>query len=404
MTDMLDSAQQAIRQAAKRLGLDSSAVDALLKFNHEFVFEIKLSNGQAYQAWRVQHSNKRGPYKGGIRYHPRVSVDEVRALATLMSLKTAVVDLPLGGGKGGVAVDTRSLSPAEVEELSRKYVQHLYEHIGPEVDIPAPDVSTNAQIIDWMVDEYEKLTGDKTRATFTGKSIKNGGSEGRDAATGRGGVLALSEILGLENAQKRELTYAVQGFGNVGSFFAAAAESLQPGWRLLAASDSEAAVYDKNGLPAGKLVKFKADKGRFKDYKASDVEIISNEELLALDVDVLVLAGIENTVTKDNMRSIQAKYIVEMANGPISGEAQAYLSGQGRIILPDILANAGGVVVSYLEWLQNRSSEHWPLEEVNRQLAEYIEKAAKAVHKKAAADKVTLGQAALQVAVERLVA
>jgi glutamate dehydrogenase/leucine dehydrogenase len=216
----------------------------------------------------VQHNNQNGPYKGGVRFHENVTLDEVQALATLMSLKTAAVGLPLGGGKGGIAVNPRNLSAQELEELSRKYVRGLSKHIGPDQDVPAPDVNTNSTIIDWMVDEYSQLTGDKTRASFTGKSIKNGGSLGRDAATGRGGVIAFSELLKhLENSNKK-ITYAVQGYGNVGQYFATISQKEQSNWRLCAASDSGAVVYSSQGLDAANLAEFKNGNGRFTDYKS----------------------------------------------------------------------------------------------------------------------------------------
>lgn len=399
---MIESVHARMDEAGKLLGADKQELEKLKKADHEHIFEVALDNGRTFKAYRVQHNNRRGPYKGGVRYHKDVSLDEVQSLATLMSLKTAAVGIPMGGGKGGVAVDPRNLSAAELEELSRKYARYLEPHIGPDTDIPAPDVNTNAVVIDWMVDEYEKLTGDKSKASFTGKSIKNGGSLGRDAATGRGGVLALMELLELEGKADQPLTYAVQGFGNVGSFFAAVAARLCPRWRLVAASDSEAAVYSRDGLDAAALQKFKEGKGRFKDYAESGAEIIDNDKLLALDVDVLVLAGFEDTVMAGNMKSVRAGIIVEMANGPVSGEAYEYLSGQGKTILPDIIANAGGVVVSYLEWLQNKQGEHWTVSEVNDKLATYMRHAVRDMFDYSQKYEVDLTAAAFAMALERL--
>src|SRR5579862_3346168 len=212
---MLDTAQKLIRETGKKLALSDEQIEQLINTDAEHKFEIELSGSGKYQAYRVQHNNKLGPYKGGIRFHPRVDYDEVRALATLMSFKTAAVGIPMGGAKGGIAVDPKKLSKEALEELSRKYVRGLKDHIGPDKDVPAPDVNTNAQIIDWMADEYAKLTGDKTKASFTGKSVKNGGSLGRDAATGRGGVIVLREILN-KLSISGEMTYALQGWGNVG--------------------------------------------------------------------------------------------------------------------------------------------------------------------------------------------
>jgi glutamate dehydrogenase/leucine dehydrogenase len=320
-----------------------------------------------------------------------------------MSLKTAAVNIPMGGGKGGIEVNPRELKESELEELSRKYVSNLHSHIGPQKDIPAPDVNTNAQIIDWMVDEYEKLTGDSTKASFTGKSIGNGGSLGRDAATGRGGVLALTELLELDGLKNKPLTFAIQGFGNVGSYFGTISQELHSEWKLLSVSDSEAAVYSNDGLRAHELQQFKQEKGRFKEYKAENVKIISNDELLSLKVDVLVLAGFENTVTENNMRDIQANYIVEMANGPITDMAHNYLTEKGKIILPDIITNAGGVIVSYLEWLQNLNDEVWTEDKVNKKLSDYLVTAVRNTYKYAKLNEISLNEAAFAIAVKKLV-
>jgi glutamate dehydrogenase/leucine dehydrogenase len=396
---MLQSVHKFIDKAGQKADLSTVEIAKLKKFDKQHEFEVELDNGKKFKAYRVQHNNKLGPYKGGIRYHPNVNLDEVQALSTLMSLKTAAVGLPMGGGKGGVAVDPRELSDEELEELSRKYVQKLYEHIGPDKDVPAPDVNTNSQIVDWMVDEYEKLTGDTSKASFTGKSLENGGSLGRDAATGRGGVIALAELLKLEGNAGKDLTYAVQGYGNVGSFFGAVAQNEHPKWKLIAASDSEAAVYDEGSLDARELQNYKEGHGRFKDY---DGETVSNEELLALEVDVLVLAGLEDAINDGNMMDIKAKYIVEMANGPITDEAFEFLIKQGKTILPDVVANAGGVIVSYLEWVQNRSGEQWSEDKVNAELAKLIKSAVSQMYVFAKAKDTDLKTAALALAIKRL--
>ena len=399
---MLSTAHALISRAGKKLGLDDKQIKELISIDAEHIFEIKLDGGKTFQAYRVQHNNKRGPYKGGIRFHPEVNLDEVRALATLMSFKTAAVGLPLGGGKGGVVVDPRQLDEQELEELSRHYVRHLHQHIGPNKDVPAPDVNTNSAIIDWMVDEYQKLTGDTSRASFTGKTIEAGGSLGRDAATGRGGMIAFRELLKHSGKLDDHLTVAVQGFGNVGSFFALLAETQHPNWKLVAASDSGAAVYSTDGLSAAALNKFKQNHGRFTDYSQDGVSIISNKELLALDVDVLVLAALGDAVTKANMGDVKAKYIVELANGPVNEAAFDYLTSQGIIILPDIIANAGGVIVSYLEWLQNKKGEHWTEEKVNQQLEDYIVVAMAALYKTAEAKGASLKEAAFMNAIKNL--
>lgn len=400
---MLDTVHAFIDKAARNLGIPKESIEKLKQMEQEHVFDIQLDNGKSFKAYRMQHNSKRGPYKGGIRFHEQVNMDEVKTLATLMSLKTAAVNIPLGGGKGGISVEPRILDQAELEELSRKYVKHLHPHIGPDKDIPAPDVNTNSQIIDWMVDEYEKITGENNKASFTGKSLKNGGSLGRDAATGRGGVMALIQLLKLKGYKNEPLSYAIQGFGNVGSFFGTVANEHNKNWRLVAASDSEAAVYTEQGLSADELQQFKLARGRFKDFDANDVTIIRNEDLLALDVDVLVLAGFENTVTEKNMKTIKAKYIIEMANGPITNTAHEYLIAHHKVILPDIIANAGGVIVSYLEWLQNLKGESWSEEDVNKKLESYINAAVKDTVSYAREHNLNLNEAAFELALQRLV-
>jgi glutamate dehydrogenase/leucine dehydrogenase len=401
-SDMLETTHALIRKTGKRLGLSDTEINALLRTNAEHSFTIKLKNGKSYPAFRVQHSNKRGPYKGGIRFHPDVNLNEVRALATLMSFKTAAVGLPLGGGKGGVAVDPRSLKPTELEEVSRQYVAQLVEYIGPEQDIPAPDVNTDSQVIDWMVDEYEKLTGTTGGASFTGKSLAKGGSAGREAATGRGGVIALRELLAHEGLADKKLTMAIQGFGNVGSFFGTVAETSQPNWQLVAASDSGATVYSQKGLSATKLDNYKLRAGRFADYAAPDVKVIGGDELVGLAVDVLVLAALGDAVTAANMRGVKAKFIVELANGPMNETAYDYLTAKGKVILPDIVANAGGVVVSYLEWKQNKAGQHWTESKVNADLERYMIRAVGELYQTAQAEKASLKEAALMNAVNHL--
>ena len=396
---MLDTAQKLIRETAEKLGLDDKQIDQLIALDVEHDFQIEMDSGQKYQAYRMQHNNKLGPYKGGIRFHPQVDIDEVRALATLMSFKTAAVGLPLGGGKGGVVVDPKNLTEAELEELSRKYVRGLHEHIGPDKDVPAPDVNTNSKVIDWMVDEFEQLSGDKTRASFTGKSIDKGGSLGRDAATGRGGVIVLREILE-KNQKKTAMTYAVQGFGNVGAFFALVAQKDHPDWQLVAATDSSGGIYNPAGLSASALDRYKKVGGKLAAYNAG--EIISNEELVALDVDVLVLAALEDAVTKDNFAEVKAPVVLELANGPVSYEAYESLSKESKIVIPDILANSGGVIVSYLEWQQNRAGEHWPEDRVNRELQNYLVKATDQIYELSKEKNLTLTEAAFAVAINRL--
>ncbi|HET9721957.1 MAG TPA: Glu/Leu/Phe/Val dehydrogenase [Candidatus Saccharimonadales bacterium] len=398
---MLETAQALIKRAGRKLGLDDATINSLIKVDAEHIFEVKVGK-KSYPAYRVQHNNSRGPYKGGIRFHPDVDLDEVKALATLMSFKTAAVGLPMGGGKGGITIDPHQLDKAELEELSREYVRQLYQHIGPDKDVPAPDVNTNATVIDWMVDEYEKLTGDTSKASFTGKSIEKGGSLGRNAATGRGGVIALRQLLKHFGKDQDKLTMAVQGFGNVGSFFAAVAQKDQPQWKLVAASDSRATLYSPNGLNAKELSTYKASGKSFANYKKAGVKVLSEEDIIGLRVDVLVLAALEDSVTDRNVENVRASIIVEMANGPISEAAFDRLASRGITVLPDIVANAGGVTVSYLEWLQNKQGEKWTEAEVNKKLEEYISAAADKLYKTADDQHVSLKEAAFINALKNL--
>lgn len=398
---MLQTAHNHIRTTGKKLGLKAEQIDKLLQVEAAHEFEIILKNGKKFNAFRMQHSSARGPFKGGIRFHPEVNKDEVQALATLMSFKTAAVNIPLGGGKGGVAVDPKDLDESELEELARKYVRYLEQFIGPKKDVPAPDVNTNPKIIDWMVDEYGKLTGDSTRATFTGKSIAHGGSEGRDAATGRGGVIVLKTLRAIENKASEPLTYALQGFGNVGAFFAEIAEQENSNWKLVAATDSSGGVLSRNGLSAAELSDWKSSKKRLKDFGTGTQ--ITNEELLALDVDVLILAALGGVVNKSNQSEIKAGHILELANGPVDSSAEEGLATRNVTVVPDILANAGGVIVSYLEWLQNLDNEHWELELVNKKLEDYLVSATEEISNRAKQDDSTLKEAAFAIATERLV-
>ena len=402
---MLKTAHNTIRRAAKRMGLSEQQTQELIETKAEHIFEIELENGKSFKGYRVQHSNKRGPHKGGIRYHPEVDLDEVRALATLMSFKTAAVGIPMGGGKGGIIIDPKELTDEELEELSRKYVRNLVEHIGPDKDVPAPDVNTGAQTMDWMVDEYEKLTGDTSKATFTGKSLGNGGSLGREAATGRGGVITLTEVLKKLGKNNDELSVAVQGFGNVGYFFAEIAQDTTP-LKIVAISDSRGGVYEPDeGINVRKAMDAKRHGGAISAYGEGkrEVKVISNSELLTLDVDILVLAALDNAVTEENMTDIKAGMILELANGPTNEKAHDYLVENGKLVIPDIIANAGGVVVSYLEWLQNRKGETWSEKRVNKQLEKIMVQAVDDMYKRSVKEEISYKEAAFEMAIERLI-
>lgn len=397
---MLQSAHQMIKRVGSRMGLTEEEISQLIKTDKEHEFDIQLSSGKKFKGYRIQHNNNLGPYKGGIRFHPEVNKDEVRALATLMSFKTAAIGLPLGGGKGGVEVDPRTLSEQELEEVSRAFARYLHKVIAPDIDVPGPDVGTNTVIMDWMADEISLVSPHNGRQHITGKSIKNGGSEGREAATGRGGVIVLRELLKKLKLDNKEITYAVQGFGNVGSYFGHISEQEFSNWRMLAATDSSGGVYNKNGLSSKALEVFKKNRGKLKSYKEGSP--INNEDLISQEVDVLVLAALGDTITKDNAHLVKAKIVLELANGPVNEDAYKQLTDRGIIVVPDILANAGGVSVSYLEWVQNKKNEHWSEEKVNQLLDEYMTSATDDIYTVSEKENVTLKEAAFEVAIGRL--
>jgi glutamate dehydrogenase/leucine dehydrogenase len=396
----LQDVQATIRRVAKKIGADETVVEELIAPNHKHEFELKLSGGKQFKGYRVQHDNRRGPYKGGLRFHPEVDVDEVSTLATLMTFKTAAVGLPMGGGKGGISVNPRDLSQQELEELSREFARALQPHIGPDKDVPAPDVNTNPQIIDWMVEEYEATTGENNKASFTGKSLGKGGSEGREAATGRGGVIVLRELLKHMGWKDYPLTMAVQGFGNVGSFFATVAADEHKDWSLITATDSSGGPTDVAGLDAHDVDAFKKAGNKLADYEADDT--VTADEIFAEEVDVLVLGALGDAVTVKNMKNIRARIVLELANGPVSDEARQYLTDHDVLVIPEILANAGGVIVSYLEWRQNLDGEHWDEAKVNTELERYLVDAAKAIWDEYQRDKTSLSEAAMAVALKRL--
>ncbi|MCH7492449.1 Glu/Leu/Phe/Val dehydrogenase [Patescibacteria group bacterium] len=371
---------------------------------------IKLDNGKekTYQAYRVQYNNDRGPYKGGIRFHPEANLDEVKTLAFLMVLKCAVVGIPMGGGKGGIQVNPKNLSEGELERLSRAWVRAFYKDIGPQKDIPAPDVYTNPKIMSWMVDEYSKLVGQDSPASFTGKPIANGGSAGRETATAQGGYYVLSELAKKLNMKPEQTRVAVQGFGNVGYHTARILH--EQGYKIVALSDSRGGiVINGDGVNPEHVMRVKKAKGVLVGAYCHgtvcdliDHDKISNEELLELDVDILVPAALENQITDANADNIKAKVILEMANGPITPEADAILFKKNIQVLPDILANAGGVVVSYFEWLQNLDENQWTEKEVFDKLQKTMQQSFSDVWAMARKKKVDLRSAAYLLGVDRI--
>jgi len=385
-----------IKELFKSLVSDDKNVEDLFKILERPQREIKVylplkrDNGEIviFEGYRIQHNNFLGPYKGGIRYFPEVNEDEIKTLAFLMTIKCALVGLPLGGAKGGIKVNPKNLSEKELENLSREYIKKIYDFIGQDKDIPAPDMNTNTRIIDWMVDEYLKIYNSnpvniwashpvdirvvqnlKLKATFTGKSIENNGSEGREEATGKGGEIILERFVE-KIGFKKPLTVAIQGFGNVG--YNLAKFLYQKGYKLVALSDSKGGIYSQEGFNSEIVMEWKKKNGTIVGYSRQN---ISNEELLELDVDILVPAALENVINKKNADKVKAKIILEMANNPLTEEADEILNKKGVIIIPDILANSGGVTVSYFEMIQNLNNEKWSKEKVFEELEKHLSKA-----------------------------
>lgn len=408
MASFLENTREHVRRAASALNISTDILDALEKPREVHAFEIPtvMADGSTkiFSAWRVQHNDVLGPYKGGIRYHPASSHDEVSALASLMTWKTSLAGLPFGGAKGAVTVDPKTMTPKELEAVSRSYVRRLVQVIGPDHDIPAPDVGTNAEVMAWMADEYAKLTGCYEPAAFTGKPVEIGGSHGREEATGFGGAVILGEYLKTAGGElpAAGLRVAIQGMGNVGGVIAE--ELVKTGHRVVALADSKGAIFREEGIDVPVVIAAKAaSRGSLTDV-AGDAKIISSEELLALDVDVLIPAALENVITVENAERVQAKVILEMANGPTTPEADVILASREVAVIPDIFANSGGVIGSYLEWVQGRSRYYWEKEEVLAKIEKTVAAAFHAVAKTRNERGGTWREAAYIRAVERVAA
>ena len=365
-------------------------------------YPIKKDNGdtEIITAFRVLYNKDLGPGKGGIRFHHDVDLDEVTELAFIMTLKTSITGLPFGGAKGGVRINPRDYSEAELERISRGYIREIWKYIGPQEDIPAPDVNTNPQIMSWMRDEYETLVGEKTPAVITGKSIEDGGSLGRDKSTSMGGFYILDTEF--EKIDKKDVSVAIQGFGNVGSHLALML--FDAGYKVVAVSDREGGVYNQDGLDIPKIMEciYGVDRKNQSVISCGEGKIISNQELLELDVELLVPAALGGVITKDNVSQIKAKTILEMANGPILVEAENTLREKNIRVIPDLLANSGGVIVSYFEWYQNLHNEKWDLEKVNTKLKEIIIDAYNRIIDTAKKENLDLRRAAYKIAIERI--
>jgi len=398
----LDVALEQLRVTAEKINLDPG-IHEMLKYPKRSLvvsIPIKLDNGEVsvFMGCRVQHNGARGPFKGGIRYHPDVTLDEVTALSMWMTWKCAVLDVPYGGAKGGISCNPKEMSKAELERLTRRYTTALLDIMGPLQDIPAPDVYTDAQVMAWIMDTYSQFKGHKVPECVTGKPIILGGSEGRAEATARGVLICGVEAINRLGMKMKGAAVAVQGFGNVGWNAAKIAYDL--GCKIIAVSDSRGGIHCKRGLNPYKVYEHKKKNGSVVTYKGC--ENVTNEELLELECDILIPAALENQITETNAGNIKAKIVAEGANGPTTTEADRILYEKGVFSVPDILANAGGVTVSYYEWVQNLDREHWSLEEVNRKLENKMVKSFNDVYELAKKEKSGMRTAALMLGIGRV--
>ncbi len=387
---------------AARIADVSASTEAVLRTPHrELRVEVPIRRDsgalETYVGYRVQHDNSRGPFKGGLRFHPSAAVEEVRALASLMTWKTALVDVPFGGAKGGIEVDVRPFSSNELERLTRTYVRQISPIIGPTTDIPAPDMNTNAQVMAWFLDEYEQLNG-HAPAVVTGKPLPLGGSPGRIEATGRGAIIVLDETLRSMGRSPDQTSIAIQGFGNVGLWAACLAN--QAGYKIVAVSDSRGCVYNGDGLDIDGLVVHRSTNGSLEGFPGA--ETLHRDDVLTLAVDVLIPAALGEVIHAENASDVRAKIIVEGANHPVTPWADAALAERGITIVPDILANAGGVTVSYFEWVQNIQQFRWTETQVNERLEQMLVAAYLHTAHVAAERDCTLREAAFVIAVERV--
>lgn len=397
-----DGVIKQIDMVAEKLKLDPSIVEKI-KHPRKIVIvsvPIKMDDGniKVFTGYRVQFDMVRGPYKGGIRYHPDVNLDEVKALAAWMTWKCAVMDIPYGGAKGGIACNPKEMSKGELERLTRRYTAMLLDEIGPYKDVPAPDVYTDAQTMAWIMDTYSQFKGYLVPEVVTGKPVELGGSEGREEATGRGGAICAREAARHLGINLKGARVAVQGFGKVGK---AAAKILdEMGARIIAVSDSKGGIYNKEGLDIAAVIEHKAKTGQLSGFRGC--KEITNEELLELECDILVPAALENQITEANAPRIKAKIVVEGANGPSTPGARQIMHERGVFVVPDILANAGGVTVSYFEWTQNLHREHWTEKEVNQKLEEKMMKAFNDVLRMVGEHGVSMAEATYMLAISRI--
>ena len=404
--DVLLNAQLQVKQACEKLGLEDHIYSLLKEPQRvlEVSIPVKMDDGtyEVFKGYRSQHNNAMGPYKGGIRFHPNVDMHEVKALSIWMTFKGGVMGVPYGGGKGGITVDPKTLSQGELERLSRGYIDLTYKYLGEKMDIPAPDVGTNGQVMAWMTDEYIKLTGDYTLGVITGKPVEWGGSLGRTDATGYGVAVIAREILNKKGIDAKSATAALQGFGNVGTF---SGEYLQEqGIKVLAVAGHEKgiefAIYNENGIDMESLIEFKETNNNLKEFDG--IEVISIEEFWSLNVDLMIPAALENVIDENVAKLIEAKIVCEAANGPITPEGDKILKERGIYVTPDILTNAGGVTVSYFEWVQNRYGYAWEFEEVLLKEEKAMTDAFNNVWKVAEEYNVTMREAAYMFSIKKV--
>ncbi|MCA0359751.1 MAG: Glu/Leu/Phe/Val dehydrogenase [Armatimonadetes bacterium] len=401
--DVLGMARQQLRVAARYLDLDDGLVEVLARPKRAVTvnFPVLMDSGEVrvFEGYRVQHNQSRGPTKGGLRFHPDVDVSETTALAMWMTWKCAVVNIPYGGAKGGVKVNTKELSIRELEKLTRRFITEINIVVGERSDIPAPDIGTNAKVMGWIMDTYSMQAGYTVPGVVTGKPLELGGSEGRVEATGRGVIVCTIEACKMMNMPLEGARVVVQGFGNVGSVAARLAE--REGAKVIAISDGTGGIYNPNGLPINDLyIKYSGVEGGIQNYQ--DCTKITNKELLELECDILIPAAIQAQITKENAPNIKAKLIVEGANGPTTLEADQILADKGIIVVPDILANAGGVVVSYFEWVQDLQNFFWEEEQVNDRLARIMRAAYAGVAEMMHLHKTDMRTAAMIIGVKRV--
>jgi glutamate dehydrogenase (NAD(P)+) len=398
---LFDAVQGHLHAAADRIGLDDGARKVLSTHRREVAVSVRVPRDDGsfdvYPGWRIQHNGARGPFKGGLRFHPDASLDEFRCFAALMTWKTALLDVPFGGAKGGVKVDPKALSISELERLCRSFFSAIEMMLGPYRDIPAPDVNTGPREMAWMYDEYSR-SRDDSPAVITGKPVGLGGSLGRDAATGRGALFSLDRIARSRRWTREQIRVAVEGYGNAGAWFAQLAHQL--GYRIVAVSDSRGAVVNPEGLIPRDVLEHKQETGSVTGFKHADS--IEGEELMDVECEVLAPAALERSIRADNAERVRARLVLELANHPTTPEADLLLGDRGVWVVPDILGSAGGVTVSYLEWVQNLQRERWTEERVNGRLKELMEGATDLVLERADEGAISHRAAAYDIAVQRV--